>query len=350
MMHPWHALRCSEVHVGPTAKSEEETCDTVLHLGSVDDNNAKDHAQARQEVQEERLCRCHANRGAGEDGIVGQLLRDLVQGCAQGDAPAKAGAATLERRADEEAVAKVVEEVADYHSSNHAGPAVDVHQSLLLVRRARLHDIVGLLLCRRLLGLQHPCARDRDHAWEQEPCEHHRPPAPEHINFLLPTLRNEVCGLEQEQKECARKESACGEGGKDALEHGAVGLGEPRDARRKQDQANQRDRADNGCRAQGGGPIGTFGGFFFSLWELGQRLHVLAAAVLQVVGGILELRRHVLCEEGHGGHAARVDRVERLPQVRVETQLVACVLRGGDHATRFEGSASLLHRVLSLLL
>mmetsp|Transcript_68835 Transcript_68835/g.155966 ORF Transcript_68835/g.155966 Transcript_68835/m.155966 type:complete len:339 (+) Transcript_68835:149-1165(+) len=293
VMHPRHALRCRQVHVRPAAESEEEANGTVLHIGNVYDNHAKDHAQARQEVQQERLRGTQADPTASEDGVVGQFLRDLVQHRGQGDAPAEAATAPLERRADEEAVAQVVEEVAHCHGAKHAG------------RRARAGRF--RLIQSMRLGLQCPLDRALDRSWQDEPCEHHRPPAPKHLNLLLPTLPDEVRCLKQEQEERTREERARGEGGEHPFERRGVGRGEPREDGHSQSQADHRDQADNDRCTHGAAPIDD--GFLLRrLRELGQRLHILAALVLQVVGRALELRGHVLREECHSGHAARVDR------------------------------------------
>mmetsp|Transcript_36830 Transcript_36830/g.118780 ORF Transcript_36830/g.118780 Transcript_36830/m.118780 type:complete len:277 (+) Transcript_36830:223-1053(+) len=227
-----HALRRCDVQIDPAAESEEEAHNAVVHLCDVDDHHAEHHAQTRQKVDQERPSRGHANPGTGEDGVVGHLLRKLVQHRCQGDTPAEVVTAALECHAEEETVAQVVEQVADGHGTDQASGT----PFRLTVRK------MGLAWCRhwavdctsfvprkgcggrvfgnelRWPGLLHQSGRAINHGWQQESREDHHSPSPCLCRLVFPRLRDQVRGLEQEEKESTPKEGARGERGQEAIE------------------------------------------------------------------------------------------------------------------------------------
>mmetsp|Transcript_52787 Transcript_52787/g.147029 ORF Transcript_52787/g.147029 Transcript_52787/m.147029 type:complete len:395 (-) Transcript_52787:654-1838(-) len=239
-----HALHRCEVDVGPAAEGEKEAHDAVVNVGGVDDDRAEDHAQACHKVQDERLYGRHPDRGSGEDGVVGELLRHLVQDGAQRHAPSETAAAALECRADKDPVAEVVQEVADGHCADHAGPGGSACHGLLRIRavlNARLRDL-RLSLAQH--GRNHRHGHTLEDGRQQEAREHHRPPTPKHINLLRPAHCDEVRGFEEQKEKRAREEGACSESGQDALDEVGVGPSKRRDARHSQDYSDQRDQVD----------------------------------------------------------------------------------------------------------
>mmetsp|Transcript_49954 Transcript_49954/g.152025 ORF Transcript_49954/g.152025 Transcript_49954/m.152025 type:complete len:319 (-) Transcript_49954:536-1492(-) len=242
-----HALDGRDVQVDAAAECEEQAHGAVGHVREVHHEHANDHGQARQEVQKQRPRSGHAHQAAGEDGVVGEALRELVEHRGQGDAPAEASAAALERRAEAEAIAQVVEEVTDEHGPDHtsSAPRVGIHCRLIAVPHA----------CRRSPPARGRSDRNVHDCRQNEACKRHGSPAPQLRHLLFPARRDEVCGLEEQQEQRTREQGPSGEGRQNALEGVGVGLGQPGDAWHGQDNPDQGDYVDDERCAEGAGPL-----------------------------------------------------------------------------------------------
>mmetsp|Transcript_13552 Transcript_13552/g.45918 ORF Transcript_13552/g.45918 Transcript_13552/m.45918 type:complete len:204 (-) Transcript_13552:313-924(-) len=98
-------------------------------------------------------------RGGGEDEEVGELLGELVEDCAGDHSPPGRGRAQRKCRADEGAVRKVVQRVADEHGREHARARGRGHRRRL--HRAPAEGVLGGGRGREL-----EAARDRAHLLE----------------------------------------------------------------------------------------------------------------------------------------------------------------------------------------
>mmetsp|Transcript_82543 Transcript_82543/g.191796 ORF Transcript_82543/g.191796 Transcript_82543/m.191796 type:complete len:217 (-) Transcript_82543:423-1073(-) len=210
----------------------------------------------------------------------------------QGHAPAEADAAALERCAQEETVAQVVHEVANQHRGDDAGllPGGPALRLLTLL-------VLGLFRSR----FCHKSCCGVEHIREEEAKEHHGAPAPNDVRLLGPALTNKVSGLEQQQEEGTRNERAGSKAAKHTLKHGSLGFSKLFEAGQDEDYSDQSDNVDKDGSADRGAPLGVALLLLRGVWVLCHRLNVLPHRVLEIVGGVFELRRHMLREEGDMG-------------------------------------------------
>eukprot|EP00438_Fugacium_kawagutii_P001824 Skav203527 [mRNA] locus=scaffold687:329858:330214:+ [translate_table: standard] len=110
-------------------------------------------------------------------------------------APAKPVSTTFEGCADEEAIAKVVEEISNDNCSNKASGCPELGYLVLLRTFSGVFGGASTLS----LGCHHDdTAKCFYHRWKHQTCKDHGPPAPHHINFRAPSHCHQVSGFEKE--------------------------------------------------------------------------------------------------------------------------------------------------------